>query len=64
MRMSNCLSFCLINFPLQAHHCRGKFLRQVVALSLGGGDLPRYWIERDGYAVCHHAKKRVSKYQI
>jgi hypothetical protein len=64
MRMCNYLTFCLINFPLQTHHCRGKRLQQVVALSPGGGDLPRCLIERDGYALCHHAKKHVSKYQI
>jgi hypothetical protein len=36
MRMCNYLTFCLINFPLQTCHCRGKRLRQVVALSPGG----------------------------
>jgi hypothetical protein len=55
MRMSNCLTFCLINFPLQTHHCRGKRQRQVVILShsmVYSQDIPRCWIERDGYALC------------
>jgi hypothetical protein len=27
-------------------------------------DFPRCWIEPDGYVLCHHAQKHVSKYQI
>jgi hypothetical protein len=35
MRMCKYLTFCLIDVPLQTHHCRGKRLQQVVALSPG-----------------------------